>query len=68
MPVWGDVAVTEDVVRLSIGELRAALSNERATPRFIQPVPRRAICQRQSRTSDGSGLVRAQFGRSEEPR
>src|SRR5262245_35546584 len=29
--VWGDVAVTEEVVRLSIFELRAALCDDRAT-------------------------------------
>ncbi len=39
--VWGDVAVTEDVVRMSIGELRAALGDERSAPRFIETVPRR---------------------------
>jgi DNA-binding winged helix-turn-helix (wHTH) protein/tetratricopeptide (TPR) repeat protein len=39
--VWGDVVVSEDVVRLSVGELRAALGDERAAPRFIQTVPRR---------------------------
>src|SRR5262245_59259073 len=39
--VWGDVAVTEDVVRLSVGELRAALGDVRAAPRFIETVPRR---------------------------
>src|SRR5262245_17326751 len=39
--VWGDVAVTEEVVRLSIFELRAALGDNRAAPRFIETVPRR---------------------------
>jgi DNA-binding winged helix-turn-helix (wHTH) protein/tetratricopeptide (TPR) repeat protein len=39
--VWGDVAVTEDVVRLSIRELRVALADDPTTPRFIQTVPRR---------------------------
>ncbi len=39
--VWGDVAVTEDVARLSVGELRTALSDERHAPRFIETVPRR---------------------------
>jgi DNA-binding winged helix-turn-helix (wHTH) protein len=39
--VWGDVAVTEEVVRLSIFELRAALGDDRASPRFIETVPRR---------------------------
>jgi hypothetical protein len=39
--VWGDVAVTEDVVRLSIRELRGALADDHTTPRFIQTVPRR---------------------------
>src|SRR5262249_33895709 len=39
--IWGDVAVTEDVVRMSIGELRAAFGDARSTPRFIETVPRR---------------------------
>jgi len=39
--IWGDVAVTEDVVRLSIRELRVALADDPTTPRFIQTVPRR---------------------------
>lgn len=39
--VWPGVAVTEDVVRQSVGELREALGDERAAPRFIATVPRR---------------------------
>lgn len=39
--VWPGVAVTEDVVRQSIGELREALGDDRAAPRFIATVPRR---------------------------
>jgi DNA-binding winged helix-turn-helix (wHTH) protein len=39
--VWSDLAVSEDVVRLSVGELRAALGDLRAAPRFIETVPRR---------------------------
>jgi DNA-binding winged helix-turn-helix (wHTH) protein len=39
--VWGDVAVSEDVVRLSVGELREILGDTRAAPRFIETVPRR---------------------------
>jgi len=39
--VWGDIAVSEDVVRLSVGELRAILGDTRAAPRFIETVPRR---------------------------
>jgi DNA-binding winged helix-turn-helix (wHTH) protein len=39
--VWGAVAVSEDVVRLSVGELRTALNDVRAAPRFIETVPRR---------------------------
>jgi DNA-binding winged helix-turn-helix (wHTH) protein len=39
--VWRDVVVSEDVVRLSVGELRAALGDERAAPRFIETVTRR---------------------------
>src|SRR5882724_2976859 len=39
--VWGDVTVTENVVRLSIRELRDALADDHTTPRFIQTVRRR---------------------------
>src|SRR5262245_65661795 len=39
--VWGDVAVTEDVVRLSIAELRTVFGDARSAPRFIQTVSRR---------------------------
>ncbi|MBY0279872.1 AAA family ATPase [Candidatus Binatia bacterium] len=39
--VWADVVVTEDVVRLSIRELRVALADDPAAPRFIETVPRR---------------------------
>src|SRR5262245_59075948 len=39
--IWGDVAVTEDVVRMSIGELLAVFGDERSAPRFIDTVPRR---------------------------
>src|SRR5262249_32425260 len=39
--IWGDVAVTEDVVRMSIGELRAVFGDARSAPRFIETVPRR---------------------------
>ncbi|MEO8604645.1 MAG: AAA family ATPase [bacterium] len=39
--VWGDVAVTEDVARLSVGELRTALGDQRQAPRCIETVPRR---------------------------
>ena len=39
--VWGDVAVSEDVVRLSIGELRTALGDQRTVPHFVETVPRR---------------------------
>jgi DNA-binding winged helix-turn-helix (wHTH) protein/tetratricopeptide (TPR) repeat protein len=39
--VWGNVAVTEDVVRMSIGELRAVLGDARSDPRFIETVARR---------------------------
>src|SRR5262249_43360064 len=38
--VWKGVAVSEDVVRISAGELRAALGDIRAAPRFIETVPR----------------------------
>jgi len=38
--VWPDVAVTEDVLRLSARELRSALGDEPKAPRFIQTVPR----------------------------
>jgi DNA-binding winged helix-turn-helix (wHTH) protein/tetratricopeptide (TPR) repeat protein len=39
--VWPGIAVTEDVIRISVRELRAALGDERAQPRFIETVPRR---------------------------
>lgn len=39
--VWKDTTVTEDVVRLSAGQLRAALGDQRAAPRFIETVARR---------------------------
>lgn len=39
--VWPNLAVTEDVVRISAGELRAALGDDRAKPRFIETVPRK---------------------------
>jgi DNA-binding winged helix-turn-helix (wHTH) protein/tetratricopeptide (TPR) repeat protein len=39
--VWRDVVVSEDVVRLSVGELRTALGDQRAAPRFIETVARR---------------------------
>jgi len=39
--VWADVAVTDDVVRLSIRELRAALADDPTAPRFVETVPRR---------------------------
>ena len=39
--IWPGIAVTEDVVRQSVGELRVALGDERAAPRFIATVPRR---------------------------
>jgi DNA-binding winged helix-turn-helix (wHTH) protein/tetratricopeptide (TPR) repeat protein len=39
--VWTGVSVTEDVVRVSVGELRAAFGDERAAPRFIETVSRR---------------------------
>src|SRR5262249_48558834 len=39
--VWTGVAVTEEVVRVVASELRAALGDDRAAPRFIETVPRR---------------------------
>jgi len=39
--VWRGVAVTEEVVRVVASELRAALGDDRAAPRFIETVPRR---------------------------
>lgn len=35
---WGDVAVGEDVVRVSIRELRRALGDDPETPRFVETV------------------------------
>jgi DNA-binding winged helix-turn-helix (wHTH) protein len=39
--VWPGIAVGEDVVRISVGELRVTFGDARATPRFIETVPRR---------------------------
>ena len=39
--VWGHSAVSEDVVRISMRELRAALGDDRGAPRFIETVVRR---------------------------
>lgn len=39
--VWGNVAVSEDVARQSVGELREAFEDEREKPRFIETVPGR---------------------------
>jgi DNA-binding winged helix-turn-helix (wHTH) protein len=39
--VWPHVAVAEDVVRISVAELRTALGDDRTAPRFIETVPRR---------------------------
>jgi DNA-binding winged helix-turn-helix (wHTH) protein len=39
--VWSGVVVSEDVVRISAGEVRAALGDDRAAPRFVETVPRR---------------------------
>jgi DNA-binding winged helix-turn-helix (wHTH) protein len=38
--VWPGVAVTEDVLRLSARELRAALGDQATAPRYIATVPR----------------------------
>ena len=47
--VWGDVAATEEVVRLSIFELRAALGDDRTAPCFIETVPRRGLALRRGK-------------------
>jgi len=39
--VWNDVVVSQDVVRISAGELRAALDDDWTSPRFIETVHRR---------------------------
>jgi len=39
--VWPGIAVGDDVVRISVGELRVTFGDARATPRFIETVPRR---------------------------
>jgi len=41
--VWPDVAVTPDTLTKSIGELRLALGDDAATPRFIATVHRRGF-------------------------
>ncbi len=38
--VWSGVAVTEDVMRPSARELRAALGDQPTAPRFVETVPR----------------------------
>src|SRR5262249_61252659 len=38
--VWPGVAVTEDVLRLSARELRAALGDQVTAPRYVATVPR----------------------------
>src|SRR5215510_10265244 len=58
--IWGDAAVTEDVVRMSIGELRAVFGDARSAPRFIETVPRRGYSFR-----NGGGLVDAPGRRGE---
>ncbi len=41
--VWADTAVTEGTLSKSIGELRVALDDDAATPRWIETVPRRGF-------------------------
>ena len=41
--VWPDVAVTPDTLTKSIGELRLALGDDSANPRFIETVHRRGF-------------------------
>jgi DNA-binding winged helix-turn-helix (wHTH) protein len=41
--VWPGVAVTPDTLTKSIGELRRALGDEQAAPRFIETVHRRGV-------------------------
>ena len=41
--VWGDAAVSEDVLSKSIGELRTALGDSLKTPRLIETVQRRGF-------------------------
>ena len=52
--VWDGAAVSEDVVRLSAGEVRAALGDDRAAPRFIETVPRRGYRFIASMSDDGA--------------
>ena len=61
--VWGGAAVSEDVVRLSAGEVRAALGDDRAAPRFIETVPRRGYRFIASMGDDGART----FARTVEP-
>ena len=63
--VWTGVAVSEDVVRLSASELRAALGDEWATPRFIETVPRRGyrfIAKMGAARSGGPSAIGAEPG------
>lgn len=39
--VWGDVAVSEEVLTTSIYQLRRALGDDRHAPRYIETIPRR---------------------------
>lgn len=41
--VWADAAVTEGTLSKSIGELRVALDDDAASPRWIETVPRRGF-------------------------
>jgi DNA-binding winged helix-turn-helix (wHTH) protein/tetratricopeptide (TPR) repeat protein len=41
--VWADTAVTEGTLSKSIGELRVALGDDAASPRWIETVPRRGF-------------------------
>jgi DNA-binding winged helix-turn-helix (wHTH) protein len=63
--VWPEVTVTEEVVRKSINELRAALGDSTETPRLIETVPRRGFRLIAEMQVPGSGAMVAGFGKDE---
>ncbi|MBY0276515.1 AAA family ATPase [Candidatus Binatia bacterium] len=59
--VWGGAAVSEDVVRLSAGEVRAALGDDRTAPRFLETVSGRGY-RFIARTGDDGARAFARMG------
>jgi DNA-binding winged helix-turn-helix (wHTH) protein/tetratricopeptide (TPR) repeat protein len=67
--VWKGVVVSEDVVRLSAGELRVALGDKRTAPRFIETVPRHGyrFIARMGAASEGTPNARFAEAEAGEP-